>query len=326
MVLVTGASGFVGRAIVARLLRRHRVRGAIRGAAIERVQSGVVVAPGKCLSPSQDWSDALAQVSTVVHCAGRVHVMNEQAADPLLEFRQVNVAGTLNLARQAVEAGAKRFVFISSIKVSGESTSPGCPFVADQQPAPCDAYSVSKLEAELALRSLASQTGMEVVVIRSPLVYGPGVKANFREMMRWLARGLPLPLGAVTQNKRSLVSLDNLSDLVETCVDHPAAANQIFLVSDGEDLSTAALLQRLGAALGRPARLVPVPVRVLKMGASLLGRSSVAQRLCGSLEVDIRKTKGVLGWSPPVSVDEGLWRTAQSWLSFRERQAISGYI
>ena len=284
------------------------------------------IALGKCVSPAEDWSEALTRVSTVVHCAGRVHIMTEQATDPLREFRQINVDGTLNLARQAAEAGIRRFVFLSSIKVNGESTNSGCPFTADQQPEPGDPYGVSKMEAELALRSLTSHTGMEVVIIRPPLVYGPGVKANFLEMMRWLARGFPLPLGAVTQNKRSLVALDNLVDLVETCIDHPAAANQTFLVSDGEDLSTAALLRRLSLALGRPARLMPVPVGLLKLGAGLLGRSAVAQRLCGSLEVDIGKTRELLGWSPPVSVDEGLRRTAEYWLNLQKRHAVQGNI
>ena len=322
LILVTGASGFVGRAMVARLLQRHQVRISTRAATIERIHAKVEVAPGKCLSPVQDWSEALARVSTVVHCAGRVHIMTEQATDPLMEFRQINVDGTLNLARQAAEAGIRRFVFLSSIKVNGESTNSGCPFTADQQPEPGDPYGVSKMEAELALRSLALQTGMEVVIVRPPLVYGPGVKANFLEMMRWLARGVPLPLGAVTQNRRSLVALDNLVDLVETCIDHPAAANQTFLVSDGEDLSTAALLQRLGTALGRPARLIPVPVGLLKLGAALCGRSAVAQRLCGSLEVDIGKTRELLGWVPPVRVDEGLQRTAEYWLDLQRFKAI----
>lgn len=324
LILVTGASGFVGRAMVARLLQRHQIRISTRATTIESIHSKVEVAPGKCLSPAEDWSEALARVSTVVHCAGRVHIMTEQATDPLLKFRQINVDGTLNLARQAAAAGVRRFVFLSSIKVNGERTNPGCPFTADQQPEPGDPYGVSKMEAEIALRDLATKTGMEVVIIRPPLVYGPGVKANFLEMMRWLARGVPLPLGAVTQNKRSLVALDNLVDLVATCIDHPAAANQTFLVSDGEDLSTAALLRRLSLALGRPARLIPVPVGLLKLGAGLLGRSAFAQRLCGSLEVDIGKTRELLGWSPPVSVDEGLRRTAEDWLNSQERKATKG--
>lgn len=240
--------------------------------------------------------------------------MNEEAADPLAEFRRVNVEGTLRLAWQAAEAGVRRFVFVSSIKVNGEHSQPGQPFTADQTPAPGDPYGVSKMEAEQGLRVLARETGMEVVIIRPPLVYGPGVKANFLAMMRWLQRGVPLPLGGVTENRRSLVFLDNLIDLIVTCIDHPAAANQTFLVSDDEDLSTAALLRRMAAALGRPARLIPVPAGLITLGARLIGRPGIAQRLCGSLQVDIGKTKSLLGWVPPVSVDEGLRRTAEHWL------------
>jgi nucleoside-diphosphate-sugar epimerase len=256
----------------------------------------------------------LAGVSVVIHCAARVHVMNEEATEPLAEFRRVNVAGTLRLARQAAEAGVRRFLFVSSIKVNGEHSQPGRPFTADQHPAPGDPYGVSKCEAETGLRALSQETGMEVVIIRPPLVYGPGVKANFLAMMRWLWRGVPLPLGGITDNRRSLVFLDNLVDLIVTCIDHPAAANQTFLVSDDEDLSTTALLRRMAAALGRPARLVPVPVGLITLGARMIGRPGVAQRLCGSLQVDIGKTKELLDWSPPVSVGEGLRRTAEHWL------------
>jgi nucleoside-diphosphate-sugar epimerase len=241
--------------------------------------------------------------------------MNEEAADPLAEFRRVNVDGTLRLARQAAEAGVRRFVFVSSIKVNGEHSQPGQPFTADQIPAPGDPYGVSKCEAESELRALSQETGMEVVIIRPPLVYGPGVKANFLAMMRWLQRGVPLPLGGVTENRRSLVFLGNLVDLIVTCIDHPAAANQTFLVSDDEDLSTAVLLRRMAAALGRPARLIPLPAGLITLGAKLIGRPGIAQRLCGSLQVDIGKTKAVLDWSPPVSVDEGLRRTAAHWLA-----------
>ena len=242
------------------------------------------------LSSTTDWSPALQMIDTVVHCAARVHVMNNQSSDPLTEFRNVNVDGTLNLARQAAAAGVRRFIFISSIKVNGEGTALGAPYLADAQPAPDDPYGISKMEAEQGLRALAAETGMDVVIIRPVLVYGPGVKANFLRMMRWLNKGVPLPLGAI-DNRRSLVALDNLVDLIITCLDHPAAANQIFLVSDGEDLSTTELLCRMGLALGRPARLIPVPVSLLTAGAALLGRRDMAQRLCGSLQVDISKRK-----------------------------------
>ena len=219
--------------------------------------------------------------------------------------------GTLNLARQAALAGVKRFIFLSSIKVNGESTQPGSPYGATDLAAPEDAYGISKSEAEAGLRHLSFETGMEVVIIRSPLVYGPGVKGNFSSLLRWVACGLPLPLGSVTTNRRSLVGLDNLVDLILTCVDHPKAANQTLLVSDGEDLSTADLLRRIGKSLNRPARLIPVPVSILNIVSRLLGKSSIAQRLLGSLQVDISKTCTLLNWKPPVSVDEGLRRAVQ---------------
>jgi len=239
--------------------------------------------------------------------------MHETANDPLAEFRKVNVDGTLNLARQAAAAGVRRFIFISSIKVNGEGSALGAPYLADAKPAPADPYGISKMEAEQGLRALAAETGMEVVIIRPVLVYGPGVKANFRSMMSWLNKGVPLPLGAI-HNQRSLVALDNLVDLIVTCIDHPAAANQTFLVSDGEDLSTTELLRRMGAALGKPARLLPVPAFMLQAGAALLGKRDMAQRLCGSLQVDISKTRELLNWTPPVSVDQALAKTAAHFL------------
>ena len=258
----------------------------------------------------------MAGVQIVIHAAARVHVMSESSADPLAEFRKVNVDGTLNLARQAVAAGVRRFIFVSSIKVNGEGTEPGKPYKADDAPAPVDPYGISKLEAEHGLLALAAETGMEVVIIRPVLVYGPGVKANFRSMMNWLNKGIPLPLGSI-RNKRSLVALDNLVDLIVTCIEHPAAANQVFLVSDGEDLSTTELLRRMGAALGKPARLLPLPGAWLNGAACLLGKGAIAQRLCGSLQVDIEKTRRLLGWTPPVTVDEALRKTARHFLEYR---------
>jgi len=287
--LITGGTGFVGRALVDRL-GDQPMRLATR-------------------DDWAGWHKALAGITTIVHLAARVHVMHDTAADPLTAFRVVNVEGTVNLARQAAAAGVKRFVFISSVKVNGEATLPGQPFTADDIPAPLDAYGVSKMEAEQGLRQIALQTGMEVVIIRPPLVYGPGVKANFASMMRWLRRGVPLPLGAI-HNQRSLVALDNLVDLIITCLTHSAAANQTFLVSDGEDVSTTELLRRMGQAMGRPARLLPVPVSWLKLAAALVGKQDVAQRLCGNLQVDIEKTRRLLGWSPPLSLDEGLKKAA----------------
>jgi nucleoside-diphosphate-sugar epimerase len=240
--------------------------------------------------------------------AVRVHVMDDTSADPLAAFRQTNTAGTLNLARQAAAVNVRRFVFVSSVKVNGESTAKNLPFAATGAPAPQDPYGISKMEAEQGLRQIADETGMEVVIIRPPLVYGPGVKANFASLMRAVQRGIPLPLASVTHNRRSFVALDNLVDLLITCIDHPAAANQTFLVSDGEDLSTADLLRRLGQAMNKPARLFPVPPSLLQLGANLLGKGDMAQRLLGNLQVDISHTRNTLSWAPPISVDEGLRR------------------
>jgi UDP-glucose 4-epimerase len=250
----------------------------------------------------------------VVHLAARVHVMHDSAADPLAEFRRVNVKGSLQLARQAAEAGVRRFVYVSSIKVNGEGTEAGRPFRADDAPQPHDPYGISKHEAEVGLHQLAAATGMELVVVRPPLVYGPGVRANFRSMMGWLKRGIPLPFGAI-ENRRSLVALDNLCDLLVTCTRHPAAAGQTFLAGDGDDVSTTQLLQRLGRALGHPARLVPLPPVVLRRLFGALGKAEIAQRLFSSLQVDISTTRDRLGWQPPIGLDEGLRRAAVAFLA-----------
>lgn len=314
--LLTGASGFVGTGLLRYAHGRDdlqwvaAVRRPMPLAQCERVH----VVPA--LDAAADWREALAGVDVVVHAAARVHVMHETAGDPLAEFRKANVDGTLALARQAAEAGVRRFVFISSIKVNGEASAPGQPITADDPACPVDPYGVSKQEAEQVLRELAQATGMEVVVVRPVLVYGPGVKANFQRMMRWLCAGVPLPFGAI-DNRRSLVALDNLADLILTCVEHPGAANQTFLASDGEDLSTAQLLRRLGAALGRPARLLPVPSACLQLVASCLGRRAMAQRLCGSLQVDIAKNHRLLNWTPVISVDQAFHHTARHYLDER---------
>ena len=288
---MTGATGFLGRALIKRLADDVRYSPV---ATVRRRASGLVAGLQPILigdlGAGTDWSSALLDVEVVVHTAARVHVMKDAAADPLIEYRKVNFEGTLNLARQAVQAGVKRFIFISSIKVNGEETVSGKPFTADDVPHPVDPYGVSKAETETALLELAVSTGMEIVIIRPVLVYGPGVKANFQSLMRWVSKGIPLPLGRI-RNKRSLVALDNLVDLILTCIDHPGAVNQVFLVSDGDDLSTTELLQRVGKALGSPARLMPVPSGVINFASRLVGKSSISQRLLGSLQVDISKTR-----------------------------------
>ncbi len=237
--------------------------------------------------------------------------MEDQSAFPLREFRKINVDGTLKLARQAAQEDVRRFVFISSIKVNGEGTSSGHPYRADDAPSPSDPYGISKLEAEEGLLALAKETGMEVVIIRPVLVYGPGVKGNFSSMIKLIENGLPLPLGAI-HNKRSLIGIDNLVDLIIHCIDHPAAANQVFLAGDGEDLSTTELLRGVANAIGKPARLIPVPAGLLQLAATLLGQKAMAQRLLGSLQVDISKTCELLDWKPPYTVEEGLRRCFES--------------
>jgi nucleoside-diphosphate-sugar epimerase len=312
-IMLTGATGFVGSALLDRLLKiKPGVRVALRRevrnlpAAVSAVHVGEI-------GPKTNWHHGLAEVEVIIHLAARVHVPGGPGTSSLAEFRRTNVAGTLNLARQAARAGVRRFVFISSIKVNGESTSLDRPYRADDLPAPLDSYGISKREAEEGLQQLASETGMEVVIIRPPLVYGPGVKANFLTMMRWLYRRLPMPFGAVP-NKRTLVAVDNLVELIITCIDHAAAADQIFLAGDGEDLSTTELLRRLGRAMGRPARLVPMPARLLEAGAAVLGRRDLSRRLCDSLLVDISKARTTLGWNPSITIDEALQTTVQHFL------------
>jgi len=317
-VLITGVNGFVGKALGDKLVTQgFNVNGAVRPLASVDFPDTITKFVIKDIDSKTDWQKALEGVGVVIHLAARVHVMKDTAKDALAEFRKVNVEGTLNLARQAAEAGVERFIFISSIKVNGEGTLLGQPYTAEDQPAPVDAYGISKREAEDALRQLASETAMEVVIIRSPLIYGAGVKANFQSMMRCLDKGIPLPLGAI-HNKRSFVALDNLLDLIVTCIHHPAAANQIFLAGDGEDLSTTELLQRMSAALGKKAWLMPVPSLLLEWGSSLLGKQALAQRLCGSLQVDISKARDLLDWKPPVSVDAALRKTAQHYMKSRK--------
>jgi len=306
-VLITGGLGFVGKAVV--------IGAMAQGYAVRASTRQSVVSPTSCIKYMQvgdlghatDWTSALEGVSTVVHCAARAHVLRDSVLDPVSAFRNTNTHGTLSLARQALASEVKRFVFLSSIGVNGMQTAPGCTFSEADQPNPHNAYALSKWEAEQGLMRIADESGMEVVIIRPPLVYGFNAPGNFGSLMRAVQRGWPLPLSAV-HNQRSLVSLDNLVDFIITCITHPKAANQTFLVSDGQDLSTTELVRGMARAAGVTAHLLPVPVWMLQVGAALLGKGDAVQRLCGNLQVDISKARELLGWVPPISVEEGLRR------------------
>lgn len=310
LVLVTGGQGFIGKAFAA----GARSKGfAVRVSSRRKftpAQDNLEHSQVGDLGASTEWFPALHGVSTVVHCAGRAHVVKDMAVDSLTAFRTVNVAGTLNLARQAVEAGVKRFVFISSIGVNGSQTVLGKPFSETDKPNPHNDYAFSKWEAEQSLLHMADETGLELVIIRPPLVYGSNAPGNFGALLRAVHFGWPLPLGAV-HNQRSLIALDNLVDFIVTCISHPQAAHQTFLVSDGEDLSTTELVRGIAQAARVPVRLFPVPVWVLQAGASFLGKGDVVQRLCGNLQVDISKARSLLDWVPPMSTEEGLRRAVQ---------------
>lgn len=311
IVLVTGASGFVGMAVVGRLATHSDFtpRAVVRSEN-QHLPSAVATVQISGLTSDVDWSASLQGVEVVVHAAARVHVMQDTSADPLIEFRRVNVDGTLNLARQAATAGVKRFVFISSIKVNGEGAPLEKPCRAEDSPAPVDPYGVSKLEAEQGLRQLAKETGLEVVIIRPPLIYGPGVKANFLRLMKGVERGIPLPLASIN-NCRSLVYLGNLVDAIVVALKHPKAADQTYLVCDGEDVSTPELVRRIAAAFGTSARLIPFPLGLMRLAGMMTGKTAAVDRLLGSLVVDSGKIRRELGWQAPFNMQEGLKATAQ---------------
>ncbi len=318
-IFVTGANGFVGLALCHRLVTEgYKVTGGVRGDF--PLSHGIKKSIIGDVSENTNLEKILKCHDIVIHLAGKANLSDGKSPNIFTEYRKINVDGSCNLVRQAATAGVKRFIFISSVKVCGDETALGHPFTETCAPNPADPYSVSKLEAEKALTALTKGCTMELVVIRPPLVYGPGVKANFLRIMHWLYKGVPLPFGAV-QNKRSFISLDNLIDFIVTCIEYPSPANEIFLVSDGEDLSTTELLQRLGQAMGKPARLLPVPDVILAAGLRLIGKKNLADRLCGSLQVDISKARELLGWQPPITVDQGLRKTAQWFLSARDKRS-----
>jgi len=312
-ILLTGSSGFLGK----------RLTTALANASFMLIECGRNSAklnnPNylhvENIDSNSKFNLQYQAINTIIHSAARVHVMNDASANPLEAFREVNTHGTLNLAQQAAEAGVKRFIFISSIKVNGESTELGKPFKPDDSFIPTDPYGLSKYEAEVGLHKIADETGMEVVIIRPPLVYGPGVKGNFASMMKWVNKGLPLPLGGIKGNKRSLVSVDNLVNLIITCIEHPKAANQTFLVSDNDDISTTGLLQKMALALDVPSRLLPVPAAWFIFVSHLFAKPAMSQRLCGSLQVDISKTTELLAWTPPYTSAQSMKKTADAYLN-----------
>jgi nucleoside-diphosphate-sugar epimerase len=319
MIFLTGATGFVGRALVNRF-NQSELAVAVRVHSIELPKNIEQYAVG-AIDKSTEWLEIINGVDVVIHAAARVHVMNDDCDDSLAIYREANTASTLNLAKQAAQAGVNRFVFISSINVNGEMTRPGNSFLPEDNHVPTDPYGLSKYEAEQGLLQIAEETGMEVVIVRPPSVYGPGVKANFASMMHWVNKGVPLPFGLI-DNQRSLVALDNLVDFIALCADKdlsPKAANEVFLISDGEDVSTAQLLHKVAKAFNKKVLLLPIPVWLMTFMAKLLGKGDVANRLFGSLQVDSSKANDLLDWKPVTTMDEQLKKTAHAYLSEKNK-------
>ena len=311
-ILITGATGFLGKPLLCELNKQYSNNAVVpilRKKSSEFNNFDCLVVDG--IGPLTYWDDKLGGIDCVIHCAARVHVMNDTVEDPLEAFREVNVQGTLALAKAAAQSGVKRFIFVSSIKVNGESTTGRLPYKSSDSPSPEDPYGISKAEAEEGLKSIAVETGMEVVIIRPPLVYGPGVKANFAAMLKLASTGIPLPFGCINKNKRSMVYVENLISLIVACINNPNAANQTFLVSDNNDLSTKEFVKGLSNGLGKSGLMLPVPNVLFSIVGKMLGKSAVIDRLCGSLQVDINHTKDTLNWQPPYSVEQGFSATAK---------------
>lgn len=308
-VLLTGASGFVGKAIYEHLKSKpdHSCTRVIRRKnKIEATQSYIV----DSIDNETCWDGAFESIDIVIHAAAKVHDMTPDSELNVNRYHQVNTLGTLRMAQHAADSNVKRFIFISSIKVNGESTEKGLPFTEQTTDIPTDFYGKSKFDAEVGLRKIASNSSMEVVIVRPPLVYGPGVKANFLTMMNFVSKGIPLPLGAI-DNRRSLVSLENMVDFIGVCLGHPHAANETFLVSDDHDISTAQLLKALSTAFGKSNRLIPVPIGLLALLFKLVGKADMTARLCASLQVDISKAKKLLSWSPPQTLEQGIFKVVE---------------
>ena len=316
--LITGANGFLGSKLAQSLMNKHSsVKSAVRKLDKNIALSGDVFEIGP-INRTTNWGKALVDVDVVVHTAARVHVMTDESSGALAEYREVNTFGTLNLAKQAVALGVKRFIFISTIKVNGESTLLGSPYSSNAASA-AEGYGKSKSEAEDQLLKLAKETGLEVVVIRPTLIYGPGVKANFTSLMNLVSKGLPLPFGCITNNKRSLVSINNLVDLIITCIEHPKAVNQVFLVSDDHDVSTSEMVRQMARSLGKFQWQLPIPKWCYKFAGKVFGKQDVVDRLLGSLQVDIMHTKTTLDWKPPQALEDGFNETAQAFLKSQEK-------
>lgn len=322
-ILVTGASGFVGVPLSRHLLTiGHQVVGAVRSHySLPPVSSKIQMKVIGDIDERSDWRDCLSGVECVIHLANRAHVMCEQSKNPLALYRKVNTEGTLNLARQAAEMGVRRFIFISSIKVNGESSSSGQVLTPRDQYIPLDPYGLSKYEAELGLKLVAQKTGLEVVVIRPPLIYGPGVKANFLRMMSWVEKGVPLPLGSIN-NQRSMLGLDNLINFIEVCLTHADAVGQIFLVSDDQDVSTTGLLKEIASAMNRSSRLLSIPQYIVEKLIILFGQRHISERLCGSLRLDISLAKERLSWKPPYTFKDQLRKTVLDYLSRYKEESL----
>lgn len=344
-ILITGTAGFIGRLLCDKLIADgYQVRGAARGSVqLTALPSGVEGVLVGNIGPETNWHKALDGIDVVIHLAARVHVMDDLADNPLAEFRKVNTVGTLNLARQAVVAGVRRFVYLSSVKVNGESPGNRCrdhgsgvrgqentdirgqedelkeAFSEKDAPEPQGPYAVSKWEAEQVLKEIADETGLEVVILRPPLVYGPDVKANFLRLLKLVGQGIPLPLASV-YNRRSLIYLGNIVDAIVACIAHPKAAGQTYLVSDGEDVTTPELVRRIADALGRPARLFPLPTIILRFAGKFFGRKDIVERLLGSLIIDSAKIRNELNWHPPFTMQQGLREMAQWYLKRDEGQ------
>ena len=313
-ILITGSTGFVGQKLCKKLISdNYSIREAVRSNSEKQLGKKEIFNVGE-IDKSTNWSASLQDIDCVIHCAARAHVMNENKLDTLATYRKVNVDGTRNLAEQCAKAGVKRLIFLSSIKVNGEKTKVSFSFRHDDNPKPEDAYGISKWEAELALQQVSKKYGIEIVIIRAPLVYGPNVKGNFLKLINIAARRIPLPISRIN-NIRSFVGIENLIDLISCCIKHPAAAGKIFLVSDNKDMSTPELIKKIGKAMGKSQYFIPLPVSILQFLGAIIGKSSEIERLVSNLQMDCNNTFEVLGWRPPVNPDDAILETIKWYLN-----------